>query len=427
MLRVGARAADHSGMHSLDQPITILRTIRFSKLLVALLALFAFQGMALTSLAFAAPHRHHARRAHQTSKRLTARWNFRREATNAVAATTTGPAPLQFGIYPGGAAGAVNPVGPTIPDNTKAELKAVQQLEAPGEPFVVHLYAEYYGTGSWTVQQEAGSLIDMYAKNGIKVELVVCYRPTTGTAAANVSGFDAWINTALSQYGKELSYLQVTNEDNVTNSGNTSDGWYPGSWAALVWGIRDAKTFINARDLNIKVGFNWAYQLDANEVNFWNYIKTNGGSAFLTDLDWVGLDIYPGTWGPAMSSTLNFASGVSAEMTSALGVLRSTYLPMAGIPASVPIHISETGYPTSATRTYDQQTGALVNEVNAVNAVRGVYNVTDFRWFDLRDANSASTSFESHYGIMTDSYTPKPAFAQYQQLIAQLSVPGAPV
>ena len=59
--------------------------------------------------------------------------------------------------------------------------------------------------------------------------------------------------------------------------------------------------------------------------------------------------------------------------------------------------------------------------VTAVYRARVTYNVTGYRWFDLRDADSSSPSFESQYGLMRDDYTPKPAFAVYRKLVAELS------
>ena len=46
------------------------------------------------------------------------------------------------------------------------------------------------------------------------------------------------------------------------------------------------------------------------------------------------------------------------------------------------------------------------------------FNVSDYRWFDLRDADSASGSFESHYGLLRDDYSPKPAFEAFRSLVA---------
>ena len=48
--------------------------------------------------------------------------------------------------------------------------------------------------------------------------------------------------------------------------------------------------------------------------------------------------------------------------------------------------------------------------VRAVHDFRGNYNVTDYRWFDLRDGDSSNPNFQQQFGIMRDDYSPKPAF-----------------
>jgi hypothetical protein len=95
-------------------------------------------------------------------------------------------------------------------------------------------------------------------------------------------------------------------------------------------------------------------------------------------------------------------------------------MPLGGVPASVALHVSECGYPTGLGRTEAMQVTSMTATMSAVSAARANYNVTDYRWFDLRDADSASTSFESHYGLMYDDYTPKPGFAAFRSLVAQL-------
>jgi hypothetical protein len=59
--------------------------------------------------------------------------------------------------------------------------------------------------------------------------------------------------------------------------------------------------------------------------------------------------------------------------------------------------------------------------VAAADDFRGTYNVSDYRWFDLRDQNSASLNFQHHYGLLLDDYTPKPGFAAYAALVAARS------
>ena len=76
--------------------------------------------------------------------------------------------------------------------------------------------------------------------------------------------------------------------------------------------------------------------------------------------------------------------------------------------------------------------------VQATRDYAGTFNVTDYRWFNLRDSNSsdaagslpgAATTFATD-GLLHDDYTPKPAFAAYRNAIAtfgQLTAPAPAV
>jgi len=329
--------------------------------------------------------------------------------------TTTPPPAFTFGIYPGGAAGGASG---SVPDNVSKDLAAVKQLDSSGAPFLIHLYAEYYGPGSYTAVQEVGSEVQTFARAGFKVELVLCYRPTDKVPATDVPGFVTWTQTTLGALGKYLAYLQVTNEANVSGSASSNDGSYPGAENALIQGVEGAKGYIAAHSLPIKVGFNWSYTQAASSNAFWSTMASTGGATFVKDLDWVGIDVYPGTW-QALPTGVSFASGVSQVMTQAIALTRGTYMRLAGIPATVPIQISETGYPTGPTRTYAAEQTALQSEVTGVLSARTTYNVSAMQFFDLRDAITNSTVFADQYGLMTDQWTPKPAFTSYEQLISQ--------
>jgi hypothetical protein len=91
-----------------------------------------------------------------------------------------------------------------------------------------------------------------------------------------------------------------------------------------------------------------------------------------------------------------------------------------GIGQDVPLHISENGFPTGPGRSPALQALALSAMVRSVDAIRTAYNVSDYRWFDLRDSASSDPNFESQYGITNDRYSPKPAFATYRDLISEL-------
>jgi hypothetical protein len=141
-----------------------------------------------------------------------------------------------------------------------------------------------------------------------------------------------------------------------------------------------------------------------------------GGAAFSRAVDWVGIDAYPGTWGPPLARG-DLAAATRDATVRALRALRRDFMPLAGLD-DVPIRFAESGYPTGPQRTEAMQVTVLRAAVRAVSDYRGRYNVSDYRWFDLRDADSASGSFESHYGLLRDDYSPKPAFAAFRSLIA---------
>jgi len=71
------------------------------------------------------------------------------------------------------------------------------------------------------------------------------------------------------------------------------------------------------------------------------------------------------------------------------------------------------------------QASALDQLVHAAAAFARADNVTDYRWFNLRDsvargsATRVGATFSSD-GLLRADYTREPAFAVYRRLIAQL-------
>src|SRR5204862_4863365 len=109
-------------------------------------------------------------------------------------------------------------------------------------------------------------------------------------------------------------------------------------------------------------------------------------------------------------------------MVNAMSSLRC-FAARAGIPESKPIHIEENGFPTSSSpdRSEQRQVDVMKTLVHAADDFRGTFNISDYRWFNLRDGDSTSPNFQQQYGLMTDEYQPKPAFGLYGQLVAGLS------
>jgi hypothetical protein len=335
-------------------------------------------------------------------------------------ARMTLPAPLVFGVYPGGAAGAVGPAGQTRPEVPEARRQALRVLRGGARPFVLHLYESYTRpSDAAAVPPWLASQIGDYTADDFHVELVLAYRPAD--RSGDVAGFTDFVRARVRQLASNpgVAILQVTNEANVVGAPDAADGAYPGARDALVRGVIAAKD--EARRLGrggLRIGFNWAYQRGAAEAAFFSALRVAGGSAFADAVDWVGVDAYPGTWGPALVAG-DPASAVRSATLDAMRTLRRKLLPRAGL-SRARLHFSESGYPTGAGRSEAMQQTVLRAAVRAVAAARATYGVTDYRWFDLRDADTADTSFESHYGLTRDDYSPKPAFFTYRDLIARL-------
>ena len=86
----------------------------------------------------------------------------------------------------------------------------------------------------------------------------------------------------------------------------------------------------------------------------------------------------------------------------------------AGVPVAVPIHITETGWPTSCQRTESAQAEVLAVVADAVTA--SDVGVQACEWFGLRDELTAGT-WSARFGVLRDDYTAKPAFATLQHVI----------
>ena len=330
---------------------------------------------------------------------------------------------LTFGIYPGGAAGTVGPGGPTRPEDPAKRLAALELLRAPDQPFVLHLYVSYTGVGGQSADQQVGQEIAAYGQAGFQTEVALCYRPADGGSDADVAGFVEFVRQSVDSLGRKPGFvsLQVTNEANVGGAPNASDGFYKGAESALIKGVIAAKQAVHKAGFGrVKVGFNWAYAVDRAEVGFWRRLRRDGSRRFIGALDWVGFDAYPGTWGPRLAPG-DVSVATATFMNGALRRLRSNYLPLAGIPKRVPLHITENGYPTGPGRSEATQVAVMRAAIRAIHTGRATYNITGYRWFDLRDADSSSSSFESQYGLMRDDYSPKPAFEVYRGLVATLS------
>jgi len=329
---------------------------------------------------------------------------------------------LRFGINPAGEAGAIGPTVAAVPDSPGRTRDALERL-APGprRPFYVRLNRFFWSDGERGIERFL-RLTDRYTRRGYLVELQLRYHPRPGQEG-RIGRWLEFVREVVRRFGSDpgVRALQVTNEVNFYPvAPDASDSFYAGAREALVRGVIAADR--EARRLGhdqLRIGFNWAYTTDpARERGFWEEIASRGGARFVRALDWVGLDAYPGTLLPAVTAADDYGDGIAT----AIRALRECHLPVAGIGASVPIKVEENGYPTlEPSRSYATQAEALRQMVRAVHALRGAYNVTDYRWFDLRDHRTSSANPQHQYGLLRDDYTPKPAFEVYRRLVRRLA------
>jgi hypothetical protein len=327
---------------------------------------------------------------------------------------------LRFGVTPAGVAGALGPPVPVTPGTRAETLAALHGLRPAGAPFVLRLNRFFWSLRASGFRKFLRRTRG-YTNRGYLVELQLRYHPDP-QQEGRIDRWLKFVRNVTRVFGRNprVVALQVANEVNFYPiAPDASDSAYEGAQEALVRGVLAAQRVKRSRGYTqLQIGFNWAYRADPNrEANFWGYLRDHGGAAFRRAVDWVGLDAYPGTIFPPAEPPGGERNGIVAAMSQ----LRQCFMPIAGLGPEVPIHVEENGWPTGPNRSEASQETALRAMVGAVNEFRGTYNVTEYRWFDLRDHNSSSQNFQQHYGLLRDDYSPKPAFGAYRELVRRLS------
>jgi hypothetical protein len=321
--------------------------------------------------------------------------------------------PLIFGIYPGGGAGSDDGIAAGPPEDPARVEEALTALAGKSAPFIVRAYERFSDAGSpspWPRQMPENYA--QYIRDGRLLDLVVMFQSKSG----DVAGFLDFVRSLIAQHGPLLYTIQVTEEANFTNGPDCIDGPWPRVLEALVEGVKAAKYEALRLGLTgLRVGFNSTPTFGPSS-KFWSEIGSLGGRAFVESLDYVGLDFFPDVFRPAPD--------LRAAVLGVIETMRSVWLPTAGIPNSVPIHVAENGWPTSTTRSCEQQCAALETIIRTLAKVRTQFNLARYTLFSLRDSESfASETAENifyHFGLMQSDYAPKPAFETYRRLIAEL-------
>ena len=244
-----------------------------------------------------------------------------------------------------------------------------------------------------------------YTWNGRKLDLVLSNWDRTG----NMARWSSFIEHAVERYGPYVQNLQICEEPNVFEY--PGDGRFGHSVDAVLTGVKTAHAALRKRGLNCAVGFNSTPVCPTND-GFWPALCQRVDQVFLNALDYVGLNLYIDVAEPLVGQVEDAVEKVLTEF-------RNESIAQAGIPATIPIHICETGWPTGPQRFYTRQADILQSVVNKVYELRRGLNIHQFELYSLRDADTANPDGSHQFGIMRDDYSPKPAFETYRELIQQ--------
>jgi len=319
---------------------------------------------------------------------------------------------MLFGIYAGGVAGDDSgglASGPA--DDPERINHALDLLQGgSGRPFLVRAYLGFNDDTPPDGPHVTAAPADAtrYTGRGRALDLVAQYQSASG----NVDDFRTFVRQLVDQYGSHTATLQITEEPNDPDN-PVLDGYYPKVVEALVAGVAAAKH--RARELgfdHLRVGFNTTV-LFGPATSFVADVVAAGGPSFVRDLDYVGLDFFPDVFRPVPAAELR--DGVA-------GLLRhhrENVMAPAGL-GEVPLHITEHGWPTGPGRSVQRQSEVVDTVVRAIADNATPLGIAGYSHFSLRDADSAQPGLFHRFGLLTDDYTPKPAFDTYRGLIAEL-------
>jgi hypothetical protein len=211
--------------------------------------------------------------------------------------------------------------------------------------------------------------------------------------------------------------VQITNEPNLS----FMDGSKPYVLDALVHGVLAARDEARRRDLVLDVGFGSVPESPVTLPTFWADLAAHGGRAFVDALDFVGHNFYVDVFEEPFG-----LEAIPLRVEEVIRDLRARDFRAAGIPLSVPIRVTENGWPTGTnpltgtTRTPQRQSEVIEAVMRAVHRVGHELHVTHYMLFGLRDADSSQPDLFRQFGIVRDDYTPKPAYATFRSLVRDL-------
>jgi hypothetical protein len=318
---------------------------------------------------------------------------------------------MNFGLYIGSVAGTDKDLAVGEPDNPHRIISVLEDLEQERYSLIIRGYIHYLGEGK--TSNEAPQNIIQYATATRKIDLVICYR----SAKYDHRDWTTTIRKIIEKYGDHLHSIQITEEPNLKNV-YSGDGSFDNIEEALLQGILAAKEETGKHKNRILVGFNTAVSFNPNDA-FWDVIGSDHFKPFRQAIDYIGLDFFPDVFKRLPED--RFPENLTNAVKYILQHFRNVIVNSGKIPQSVPICITENGWPTAAARSYERQALIIETIIRALNEIRHELNIKSYELFSLRDADSKNDNLFYQFGILKDDYAPKPAFYKFRELIQELS------
>ncbi len=220
-------------------------------------------------------------------------------------------------------------------------------LALRGQPrtrFAVRLNRLFMADGARGHRAFQAARPPLHERTGIEVELQVRYHPRPADDG-NLARWLAFVRRVVRAFGPNrlVTGLQITNEVNLTFSPNTSDGCVPARGRGAGPGrdrgqarLAAARLRPPADRLQLRLALRPARATPPSGA---------GGPPRRRRLrrhtDWVGLDIYPGTYAPGL--LLHARVDAGDALLEGLAQTRECFMPLAGFGRRTPLRIEEMG------------------------------------------------------------------------------------
>jgi hypothetical protein len=319
---------------------------------------------------------------------------------------------IRFGLYPGSACG--DDAGGIVSgarDDVSQIRQALDALEDRARsPLLVRAYTKFSderGADATDILTPADA--PALVTGGRALDLVAQYQ----SRAADIDGYARFVRHLVRRYGATTAMLQITEEPNARGNA-VLDGDYPEVLRAISAGVAAATDEARACGFDhIQIGVNTT-PLFGPSRTFYDELVAVGGRPLVDGLTYVGLDMFPDVFRPVPGGDIR------AAVRGLLAYHRHEILDPAGL-GRLSIRITEHGWPTGDDRSPARQADVLRDVVETIALVHEDLNVASYELFSLRDADSDGHGLYHRFGIMTDTYQPKPAFDVFQRLIADHS------